>query len=323
MNTVCVDWGTSNLRAYLLSPCGTKIEGIDLPLGVKRLGDRDCREILEEITTHWRNEHAVQNVLMAGMVGSEIGWTEVALLNGQCGVEEFSNNLREVAFIDGLNAWIVPGGRTQNGANPSGMMRGEETQVLGLIELIDTEDRRICLPGSHSKWVSLVNRKISDIKTYMTGEMYQVMRDNTVLQECFKGSNGALDKGAFKDGLIMAASGMLISRLMFSIRTEFASQVNSTANQRASKLSGILIGSEIMDALSDKGQADRAPVILVANGAIKQAYMLAFSHMGIPLECVDSETAFLRGCRNIMISRDRQSGASGSVVTPEEIHGSR
>ena len=42
-------------------------------------------------------------------------------------------------------------------------------------------DGLICLPGTHSKWVEVRNARIERFSTHMTGEVYAVLKQHSIL----------------------------------------------------------------------------------------------------------------------------------------------
>ena len=71
-----------------------------------------------------------------------------------------------------LDFYIVKG---LSQKNPYEVIRGEETQVLGYLNHNKTFSGFICLPGTHSKWIKVSNGKLIKFKTYMTGELYEII----------------------------------------------------------------------------------------------------------------------------------------------------
>ena len=73
-------------------------------------------------------------------------------------------------------------------------MRGEETQILGC-----GVEGTICLPGTHSKWVEVKNGRIERFSTAMTGEVYAVLKQHSILGRMME--EGTPDAGAFAEGV--------------------------------------------------------------------------------------------------------------------------
>ena len=52
-----------------------------------------------------------------------------------------------------------------------------------------------CLPGTHSKWVEVEKGRIERFSTYMTGEVYAVLKQHSILGRMME--EGAADANAF------------------------------------------------------------------------------------------------------------------------------
>ena len=79
-------------------------------------------------------------------------------------------------------------------------MRGEETQVFGAME--EEEPPMICiLPGTHSKWVLTKSGRIEDFMTFMSGELFAVLKDHSILGKLMQGEaddRESFEKDAFR-----------------------------------------------------------------------------------------------------------------------------
>ncbi len=78
---IAIDWGSTNLRAWLYQgeEC---LESRQSEAGVTRLNGRSPAAVLAEITQHWRD--GATPVVMAGMVGSNVGWKNRPLFAASC-----------------------------------------------------------------------------------------------------------------------------------------------------------------------------------------------------------------------------------------------
>ena len=90
-----------------------------------------------------------------------------------------------------------PAGRQSGGA--ADVMRGEETQIAGFLRLNTGWDGVICLPGTHSKWVHVSAGEIISFRTFMTGELYGLLADASVLRHSVGGEDW--DAAAFETAL--------------------------------------------------------------------------------------------------------------------------
>ena len=130
------------------------------------------------------------------------------------------------------------------------VIRGEEIQIAGaLINHADWwQASRILLPGTHSKWVTMQGGKLESFSTYMTGEIFAVLCDHSILGRLMpeeKASKEEADK-AFDLGLSIARDGGAgdLTHQLFATRTMGLTERLPKAALR-SYLSGLLIGNEL------------------------------------------------------------------------------
>jgi 2-dehydro-3-deoxygalactonokinase len=181
--------------------------------------------------------------------------------------------MREVRWGE-RRAWIVPGLACRDAAGVHDVMRGEEVQVLGA-----KQNGLICLPGTHSKWVVVEQEKIVRFSTYMTGEMYAVLKQHSILGRMMK--EGAADPHAFNEGVERSgAPGGLLHHL-FGVRTRgLMGELGPAAS--ASYLSGILIGHELR-------AFEVKQVYLLGTPELAALYARAAAALGIDARMLDAE----------------------------------
>nr|VUD33361.1 2-dehydro-3-deoxygalactonokinase [Raoultella sp. NCTC 9187] len=120
---IAIDWGSTNLRAWLFQ--GDRcLESRQSEAGVTRLNGRSPAAVFSEITEGWRDD--ATPAVMAGMVGSNVGWKIAPYLPVPA---HFSAICQQLTAV-GDNIWIVPGLSVSRDDNRN-VMRGEETQLLG------------------------------------------------------------------------------------------------------------------------------------------------------------------------------------------------
>jgi len=107
-------------------------------------------------------------VMMSGMIGSRQGWLEVPYAACPAGFEEIATGMRKVTW-DGGTAWIAPGLSCHDEAGVPDVMRGEEVQILGVLDRLGPGAHTVCLPGTHSKWVEVTDGRIMRFTTHMPG----------------------------------------------------------------------------------------------------------------------------------------------------------
>ncbi|MCQ4260664.1 2-dehydro-3-deoxygalactonokinase [Stutzerimonas stutzeri] len=285
MNThlIALDWGTSSLRAYRLGAAGETLETRNLPLGVMQLdgSEADFERALEQSCGDWQRLAPEVPMIACGMIGSAQGWREASYVEAPLGADELGSALLPVGRPRGMPLWLVPG-VIQRGTLPN-VMRGEETQVFGLLDA-DADHGApllIGLPGSHSKWVTVEGGQLSRFQTFMTGEVYQALLGHTILGRTAVISD-AFNTTAFERGLQVAKgrdgqSGPLAT--IFSSRTLVLTGELSGAAQ-ADYLSGLLIGHELVAMTSVLQVPPSQPIVLIGNSTLCARYLWALEYFG-------------------------------------------
>jgi 2-dehydro-3-deoxygalactonokinase len=274
-----LDWGTSSLRAMLFDGEGNVHETRHRAWGIRHLPDGGFDAALASICAGW----PACPMLAAGMVGSrQQGWREAPYVDTPADVHALAANLATLQAADERCIHIVPGVRDI--AAPD-VMRGEETQVIGALELQQhIEGTPLVLPGTHSKWVNVSEGRITRFATLMTGELYALLRRHSILGAGLPDVTvGERADASFDDGVRAArASGAagVLSRL-FSARALMLDG-RLAAAAVPDYLSGLLIGEEWRAALAAGWlDSDKAPV-LIGDEALCLRYRRAAALFDLP-----------------------------------------
>ena len=268
---LAADWGTTNFRLYLLNEVGHIIEQTQAGIGLRNLGGQSFEDALKSTLTGPFTDHDLP-IIISGMVGARSGWIEAPYVGCPTALGTLANGLIK-APSKTLNVYIVPGLSFHDRSNDTiHVMRGEETQILGLGLLDDRA--RIVLPGTHSKWCDLSQGEVKSFKTYMTGELFDLLKSQSILGQLMHGD--VFDPLAFEMGIKRATKDNSLSSLLFSVRTEglFA---RLEPQSLSSYLSGILIGSELANALMNN---DHSPIHLIGDAQLCRLYDTALTHLG-------------------------------------------
>jgi 2-dehydro-3-deoxygalactonokinase len=280
---IALDWGTSSLRAYRLGAAGETLETRNLPLGVMQLdgSGADFERALEQACGDWQRLAPEVPMIACGMIGSAQGWREASYVEAPLGADELGSVLLPVERTHGMLLWLVPG-VIQRGTLPN-VMRGEETQVFGLLDADADHEAPLLigLPGSHSKWVTVEGGQLSRFQTFMTGEVFQALLGHTILGRTAVISD-AFNTAAFERGLQVAKgndgqSGPLAT--IFSSRTLVLTGELSGAAQ-ADYLSGLLIGHELAAVASVLQVPSSQPIVLIGNSTLCARYLWALEYFG-------------------------------------------
>ena len=249
----------------------TRIE----PWGIMQVPNGDFASAYHAVTAEWLG-YDVQ-AIAAGMIGSANGWLTTPYCPAPAGTDDLAGAM---TVVPGVPLSIVPGVATQ-GDRPD-VMRGEETQIVGALALHPhlAAHSVIVLPGTHSKWVQVIDGRISDFTTYMTGELFAVLRDHSILGRVAVAApdDNAAGAEAFTRGVLAAQNppGGL-APLLFSARALVLAK-RLAASACMEYLSGVLIGDELRCGLLRDGR----PAALVGDPALCERYASALQLLGIP-----------------------------------------
>ncbi len=274
---IALDWGTTSLRAYWLDDAGKIREARTRPWGIRHLPDGGFDAALTDITAGWPRWPR----LACGMVGSRNGWLEIPYLDLPAATPQLGSAIRSLRAHDGLDVHIVPGLRNPHGPD---VMRGEETQLIGALALqpaLATQSTWL-LPGTHSKWVSVRDGAVIDFCTLMTGELFALLQQHSILGS--GSSDAAVEPDAFARGVIAArdsGSAGAFSRL-FSARALMLDGALAPASV-PEYLSGLLIGEELRASLATHRFGLETSLQLIGDATLCARYRLAASHFDIEL----------------------------------------
>jgi len=277
-----VDWGTTSFRAFRIARDGTIRDRRAGPRGILSIPDNRFAETLREEIGPWLAA-GDDRVLLSGMIGSRQGWKEAHYLPCPAGAAEIAAALTDIPF-DWGHVKLVPGLATEDEAGVPEVMRGEETQIVGCLAAMGGHGLA-CLPGSHSKWASVADGRISGFTTHLTGEAFAALRGHTILGRMMR--DGAIDPARFDEGAARAADDGGLLHHVFGART-LALMGRMAETDTASYLSGILIGHEVRAALGTR----RGDVVqLIGTPDLTALYARAIEACGCYAERHDGEAA--------------------------------
>lgn len=309
---ICVDWGSSNFRAFLLSSSGQLLDCISANQGMLKLAKDQFEAVLMQQVSPWLKLGPLP-ILMAGMVGSQRGWQEAAYVECPATIDDLASNLTWVKNNAKLKIAIVPGLKGNSISGQRDVMRGEEVQIFGALALLQQSDSNIdnqesqsqmlfCLPGTHSKWARLdllqKQAKVRDFSTQMTGELYALLDKHSILSGNVKSAtdNLVMDAEVFEQGIACAQrSGGLLHQL-FSARTNVLANVLNSAEVN-SYLSGMLVGYEVMEMLTQLPSTKK--VYLIGSETLNSHYRHVLEKSAIQVQSISGEQAAYMGMLGI------------------------
>lgn len=286
------DWGTSALRLWLCRD-GVPVDRVDGP-GVAAAAGRLDRIFLAA-TLPWREEEGALPALLCGMVGSSIGWVEAAYQPCPADLSSLARGLTRFQ-AEGEDVAIVPGLSCRNPQGAPDVMRGEETQILGALALdpdLGRGRRLLCLPGTHNKWVRLDQGRVVDFQTALTGEMFALLRQHSVLGRDTDGLSPQTG-AAFTLGVERALTGAPLPHLLFEARSRRLLDGLSAADA-LSLLSGLVVGGDVAGVRALAGDGLDGPILLIGSPALTDAYRTALAVAGLDSVARDGDDLVLAG----------------------------
>lgn len=279
------DWGTSNMRIWLFGADGSVLGERRSDEGMSALSAGGAFAAALERHLEALGAPADLPVVACGMVGARQGWIDAGYgeLPARLGAlaaraARAPDTRRDVRILSGLAQ-----------RHPPDVMRGEETKLAGASGAIGAGRRLVLMPGTHSKWARVEDGTITGFRTAMTGELFSVLSEASILRHSSNGAPADPRSAAFRSWVEIGLSEAVdLPSLLFRIR---ASGLGGglSASGGASALSGLLIGVEIAGAPRD------IDLLLISGGALLPLYRAALRIAGRSFEEIDADDAVRRG----------------------------
>jgi 2-dehydro-3-deoxygalactonokinase len=283
---IAVDWGTTNRRAYRLAADGTRGEEMEDDRGILSVARGGFEAAVAEIQARLGD----LPLLMGGMIGSNRGWREAPYVPCPAGLPELAAHLE---WIEPDRIAIVPGVSFTAG-DAADVMRGEEVQILGAYaEAIIGPDVVVCHPGTHNKWIRLEDGRITAFRTVMTGEMFNLLREHSILADLLAGP--AEPGPAFEAGVHRGLERDDLTAELFSVRARVLLG-KAAREDAASYTSGLLIGADLRSGLAFAGERE---IVVMARPDLARLFATALAVTGRTAREIDGETAFVCGARHL------------------------
>ena len=282
---IAVDWGTTNRRAYRLDPAGKCIEEFEDSKGVLAVPSGGFPDAVAEI----RERLGDLPLLLAGMIGSNRGWVEAPYVSCPAALEDIAGKLVWAEE----RAAIVPGVSYLSG-DRADVMRGEEVQLLGGIASGEVPaDGLVCHPGTHNKWVRVDGGRIASFRTVMTGELFNLLKQHSILADLIGGPVEVGD--SFRAGVRHGLDHDDLTADLFAVRARVLLGAGSREGA-ASYASGLLIGADVKVGL--EGGSEQ-PVVVMGRPDLCLLYSAALAEAGCGAIELDGEQSFLAGITRI------------------------
>ena len=277
-----IDWGTTALRAYRFGGDGAVVDRRASAHGILAVAGGGFDAVFEETVAGWPD----CPVVISGMITSRQGWLELPYLMCPAPVGTLADALHRHRCESGRTVHFVTGLKVRDTAGVPDVMRGEETQILGAITVGATEPRLLVLPGTHSKWALVEGDEVSGFSTFMTGEVFAVLKEHSILGRMMTGET--TDQAAWRRGVAYGLDessdhgGLL--RCLFSARSLALFDELPRAGV-ASYLSGLLLGAEVREARHSFGaRVSGGSVLLLGSAALCDLYAEALAFAGLSAE---------------------------------------
>lgn len=271
-----IDWGSTSFRAYRIAADGTVIDMVEAAEGITNPPPEGFEHTFDNRVGPWLRDHPGLPVVASGMITSRNGWFETGYVDAPAGASELAEAMVAHVTETGLRLHFAPGLICRDRSGNPDVMRGEETQLVGCLAL-GVPDGIFVMPGTHSKWATSVAGVLTGFQTYMTGEVFAVMMQHSLLGALAEGEDWS--DADFSDGIKASLAGRdPLLHLMFTARSRVLTGDMAATGTR-SYLSGLLIGEELRAGLGDVSPG--SGVTVVGAGALVDRYVAALSICGV------------------------------------------
>ena len=255
--------------------------------GMGGLDQAGYEPALLDLIGPWLAAGRTTAVVACGMVGAREGWVEAGYASAPCPSFGEAPLKRAPARDRRIEVHVIPGMKQEQ---PWDVMRGEETLVTGVLSGRPDFDGVLCLPGTHTKWVRVSAGIVLHFTTSMTGELFGLLAERSVLRHTVGARGG--DRAAFLEAVdIGLTRPEEVAGQLFSLRAE--SLIGTLAPESArARLSGLLIGMELAGTRRYWCEHD---VAIVGNTSLGAAYADALCASGRDATVLDAETMALAG----------------------------
>ena len=249
---------------------------------------------IQKLREHLELDLAGIPVIISGMISASIGMLELPYKEIPITEDGADLEIKKLT-IEGIDHKfiIISGIKSDND-----VIRGEETKIIGCAAHFthDEQGQLLIFPGTHTKHVTIQNKKITGIKTYMTGEFFDLLVNHSILASSVK-KNAEFDEPANQASFTKGVQDSVTNNLLhasFLVRTNTLLK-NIPKENNYYYLSGLLIGTELKDAA-----ADQSAVYLCGGADLTRFYKLACDLLSITILMeIDADEALLNGQKQI------------------------
>lgn len=281
---IAVDWGTSNLRIWAMQGDQCRDE-LRSDQGMSGLTPEQFEPVLLSHIAPWLGQTSTP-VIACGMVGSRQGWSEAPYRTVPTSPVA---KLTQVQTTDPrLTLHILPG--LKQDSHPD-VMRGEETQIAGYLSTDPEFDGVLCLPGTHSKWCRISAGEIVSFQTFMTGELFHLLGQSSVLRHSVSMAEEIEEKPFLDSVSEMLSRPETLATKLFQIRASDLLDGTSGAQGQA-RLSGLLLGAELA---ATRPYWLGQHVVLIGEPVLSSHYAKALDQQGVLAQTIAADQMTLKG----------------------------
>lgn len=287
------DWGTTRLRLFRWAD--GKVADERLGPGVGALAASPADALLQTLGD-WRAEASKNPVIICGMAGSNLGLAQAPYLPCPAVLSNLAAQVLALKVAE-LEVRIIPGLRCENFSAAPDVLRGEETQMLGALQLhpdLARGDRLLVLPGTHSKWARLHDGRVERFHTFLTGELFAHLRRGTTLIPA--GADPSADPEGYAAGVERAGRAEPLGALFTARAAQLIA--GRSPDWALGFISGLLIGGEIREALR-LTEGTRSDIAVVGDPTLGALYRSALEPHGRAAVLIDGDEAVLAGLAQI------------------------
>jgi 2-dehydro-3-deoxygalactonokinase len=278
---IAVEWGTAQLRARLFRRDGHTLDTHVETMRLADLGRAGIVEHIDRLRARWPDSRAP--LLLSGMIGSAMGWEEIARVDCPAGPDAIVDGAA-AGSVGGHAVIFLPGLACEQRFGDPDVLRGEEVAAIGALEHSRGRAGLLLLvPGMHGKWLTHDGATVTQFHTSMTVELYRVLAERSVLAPLMAAE--PIEGAAFRAGVARGAEGGGLGRLLFAARSAVQAG-RMAAGDAPSFLWGVLIGADVRENVP---LAPGAACLVAGAPAVAPLFAAAIRQLGGAAEVGDSE----------------------------------
>lgn len=287
---IAIDWGTSSLRGARFGTQGQLLEERQFARGILSIAPSEFPTVFEQCFGDWLQDDQAL-CLLSGMVGSRQGWQEAPYCPCPAGFAELGQHLlwlqpQSMAIVPGLSVQHSEGLPANFPIVQHDVMRGEEIQIFGALSLTGLQDATVILPGTHSKWAQVAQGRITQFRSFMTGEVYALLSQHSILSRTLP-TDAPWHEDTFTQAVLLAQRTPSVLSSIFATRPLALFDTLPT-DQHPSFLSGLLIGEELRAMQTHSRNA----LLLVGNATLTSRYQCALQALGLVARSLGDEATW-------------------------------